>query len=388
MRRFLSGNRVTLLRSGTEFFPALVAAIEQAEREIHLETYIFADDETGRRVAAALSRAARRGVAVRVLIDGFGSRKYIGGLGRDMEAAGVQVLFYRPELGGIRLKRHRLRRLHRKIALVDSRVAFVGGINIIDDLDTPGQIPPRYDYAVQVEGPLVVRIGHTLRHVWTLVSWSQLRRHGYADRQEMRRPRRAGNMRARFLIRDNIRHRRDIEEAYLEAIAGAKEEIVIASAYFLPGIHFRHAMVEAVARGARVVLILQGRVEYALLHYASRALYGQLLDGGVEIYEYHKGFLHAKVAVIDGHWATVGSSNIDPFSLLLAREANVVVDDEGFATELRDSLENARLCCCRQVFPRDWRHQPLYRRFLAWAAYGLARFFMGVAGYSRKYDQT
>lgn len=195
-------------------------------------------------------------------------------------------------------------------------------------------------------------------------------------------------MRARFLIRDNIRHRRDIEEAYLAAIRGAKEEIVIGNAYFLPGIHFRRALVEAVARGVKVVLILQGRVEYVLLHYASRALYGQLLEAGVEIHEYHKGFLHAKVAVVDRRWATVGSSNIDPFSLLLAREANVVVDDGRFAAELRESLESARRCCCRQVSPRDWQRQPLHRRFLAWAGYGLARFFMGVAGYSRKYDLT
>ena len=137
-------------------------------------------------------------------------------------------------------------------------------------------------------------------------------------------------MNAAFLMRDNFRHRRDIEAAYMRAIKQAKSEIILAHAYFLPGLDFRHALIDAAGRGVRVVLLLQGKVEYLLQHYASRALYGNFLDAGIEIYEYRKSFLHAKVAVIDGHWATVGSSNIDPFSLLLSREANVVVDDEAF----------------------------------------------------------
>lgn len=388
MIRLVPGNRITLLESGTEYFPSLLEAIDGAEREIHLETYIFADDDTGRRVAAALSRAVGRGVVVRVLIDGFGTRSLIGPLEQDLRAAGVQVLYYRPDLGGPRFKRHRLRRLHRKIVLVDGRVAFVGGINIIDDLDTPGQTPPRFDYAVKVEGPLIARIDRTVRHVWTLVSWSQLRRRRLLPKPRRPRVLRVGDMRAAFLIRDNIRHRRDIEQAYLDAIKGAEREIVIACAYFLPGIHFRRALIEAVQRGVRVVLLLQGKVEYVLLHYASRALYGQLLDAGIEIHEYHKGFLHAKVAVVDGHWATVGSSNIDPFSLLLAREANVVVDDARFAARLRHSLENAMIRCGRRLSLDGWKHQPLHQRLLSWAGYGLARFLMGVAGYARRYDET
>ncbi len=387
MIRFSSGNRVTLLETGDAFFPALEAAIESACHEIHLETYIFADDAVGKRIAAALSRAARRGVQVRVLIDGFGSRKLIGGVAVDLAAAGVQVLFYRPEVGGFRIRRHRLRRLHRKLAVVDHRVAFVGGINIIDDLDTPGQIPPRFDYAVQVEGPLVARIERTVHRIWTLVSWSQLRRRSLGHRR-MHRGKRAGAMRAAFLIRDNLGHRRDIEDAYLDLLARAREEIVLANAYFLPGLRFRRALVEAVRRGVRVRLILQGRVEYVLLHYATRALYGHLLENGVEIWEYHAGFLHAKVAVVDGRWATVGSSNIDPFSMLLAREANVFVDDRPFAEELRASLARAMASRCRQLLPEDWRHQPPHRRFLAWAGYGLARLLMGMAGYARRFEET
>jgi cardiolipin synthase len=136
-----------------------------------------------------------------------------------------------------------------------------------------------------------------------------------------------GEQTAAFLVRDNILHRRDIEEAYLEAIAAAQQDILLANAYFLPGRRFRRALHDAVKRGVRVVILLQGRIEYRLLHYATQALYGRLLGAGIRIFEYRRSFLHAKVAVIDSHWATVGSSNIDPFSLLLAREANIVVKD-------------------------------------------------------------
>jgi len=134
----------------------------------------------------------------------------------------------------------------------------------------------------------------------------------------------------------------------------------------------------------RVVLLLQGRVEYLLLYYATRALYGSLLDAGVEIYEYHKSFLHAKVAVIDQRWATVGSSNIDPFSLMLAREANIVVDDAPFSQQLRLSLHDHMQDGAMVVAKSAWRNQPLWRRALIWSAYGCARLLLGLVGYGKK----
>jgi cardiolipin synthase len=147
-------------------------------------------------------------------------------------------------------------------------------------------------------------------------------------------------LRAGLLLRDNLVHRRSIERAYLKAIGSAKREVLIANAYFFPGRRFRRALIEAMRRGVPVRLLLQGRIEYTLPHLATQAMYPPLLAAGIEIVEYHRSFLHAKVAVIDD-WATVGSSNIDPFSLLLAREANVVVFDAGFAAELRGQLRVA-----------------------------------------------
>lgn len=378
---FLPGNRVELLECGAEYFPALEAAIATAQCEIHLETYIFADDPTGRAIVAALAAAARRGVAVRVLVDGFGAREFPDSLGRTLVASGGEVMVYRPEAARLALRRNRLRRLHRKLAVIDGRIAFVGGINIIDDKDTPG-LGPRYDYAVRVSGPLVARIhAHALR-LWRLVGWARRQRRPPplpppACAEELP----AGAMDAAFVVRDSLRHRRDIEEAYLEAIAAAKDEVLIASAYFLPGRRFRHALRDAAARGIRVTVLLQGQVEYALLHYATQALYRRLLKDGVRIFEYRAGFLHAKVATIDGLWATVGSSNIDPFSLLLAREANVVVLNAGFAGELRASLLEAIEAHAGAVGRADLERSGLLVRALRWVAYGLVRLMLGITRY-------
>ena len=162
----------------------------------------------------------------------------------------------------------------------------------------------------------------------------------------------------------------------------------MANAYFFPGIHFRRALINAAARGVRVVLLLQGRVEYLLLHYASRALYGTFLNAGIEIHEYHKSFLHAKVAVVDGFWATVGSSNIDPFSLLLAREANIVIEDHAFAGQLRESLVTAMTQGARKLEPRQWQHQPITVRVMTWLSYGLARLLTGLFAYGRADEFT
>jgi cardiolipin synthase len=391
---YVPGNRLTLLRNGEEYFPALVAAIDAAAREVFLETYIFADDETGSLVADALARAAARGVAVHLLLDGFGARDFAPRFRRMLVEAGAQVLFFRPDIRPWPIRRRpvRLRRMHRKLASIDGRVAFVGGINIIDDYDTPGHKPPRYDYAVRIEGPLVAQVRAEAARLWMRVSWATLGRRWPGWRMFERldpdlppAAAQADGQLAALVVRDNLRHRHDIELAYLEEIATARSDILIACAYFFPGRRFRQALAAAAARGVRVSLLLQGRVEYALLHYASRALYGRLLGAGIRIYEYHKSFLHAKVAVFDDAVACVGSSNIDPFSLLLAREANVFVRDRRFAQELRASLEQAMRDGARRVPLRSWRRLPLATRFAIWFGYRLARLVMAFYGYGREH---
>ena len=382
--QFLSGNQLHLLVTGEAYFPALIAAIDASRDELFLETYIFADDQTGSLIAQALARAAIRGVRVQLLIDGFGARDFAPRFRALLQEAGVRVLVFRPQISPWTFQRHRLRRMHRKMVAVDGELALVGGINVIDDYDTPGQTPPRYDYAVQIRGPLAQQVRDAAARLWSRVAWAHLQREWRVAShvKSARRPW-VGQSRAALVVRDNVRHRRDIEVAYLTLIARAREEIILANAYFFPGRRFRRALQAAAARKVRVVLLLQGRVEYALFHYAARALYGSLLDAGIEIYEYKQSFLHAKVAVIDGRWSSVGSSNIDPFSLLLAREANVFADDRAFALTLRTSLLNALETGAQRLLPAHWHAQPLMLRVRMWLAYGLTRFLLALSGTSR-----
>lgn len=380
------GNRLTLLENGVDYFPALIAALDAARHEIHLESYIFVADSAGMAVAEALMRAARRGVETRLLLDGFGSRGLHDDVLKALRAAGVVVLFFRPERAVLRLRRRRLRRMHRKLAVIDARVGFVGGINLIDDLHGRSLTMPRQDYAVRIEGPLVADMHVAARRLWQLVVWSRLGLRRSEDAWLKSDAKLVGNQRAAFLTRDSVRQRRAIEAAYLRAIRRAQHEILIANAYFLPGLRFRHALITAARRGVRVTLIVQGHSDHLLYHLAARALYRFFLDNGVVLYEYHSTELHAKVAVIDDTWATVGSSNIDPFSLLLSREANVVAHDRVFAEQLRASLESALARGAHQIHRHAWRALPWYARLASWLAYGVVRLLMGIGGYAQTYD--
>jgi cardiolipin synthase len=383
MNRFTPGNAVELLRSGGEYFPAMIEAIDAAQREVWLETYIFADDAAGRAVAVALIAAAGRGVVVRVLVDGWGAKYYLThSLEHRLREGGVRLLKYRPEVAPWQFRLHRLRRMHRKLCHVDRDVAFVGGINVIDDMNTPGHKPPRVDFAVRVRGPLLAAIVQSMQRLWVLVELTQFDRSDVPLFAEDIVVPRAGTQTAKFAIRDNLRYRRDIERAYLAAIRTARHEILIANAYFLPGAHFRRALISAATRGVDVTLVLQARVEYRLLHYASRALYGQLLEAGVTIREYHRSFLHAKVAVIDDSWATVGSSNIDPYSLLMAREANIVVRDPHFADQLRIELLQMIDTGTQHIERKRWAERSALAKAATWIAYGVVRLGMGLLGYA------
>ncbi|MEA3191826.1 MAG: cardiolipin synthase [Betaproteobacteria bacterium] len=379
---YVGGNRLELLRNGVEYFPALIGAIDAARREVFLETYIYADDETGSLVADALARAAARGVFVRLLIDGFGAREFAPRFRGMLRSAGAEVLTFRPEFARLRLRRGRLRRMHRKLAAIDGAIAFVGGINIIDDFDGPAERRPRHDYAVRVEGPLAAEVRASAARMWRSVARAAMRG-GAPVMPAPPVPPPAGDQRAALVVRDSWRHRRDIEDAYLAHIQSAQRDIVIAVAYFFPGRRFRRALVHAAARGVRVRLLLQGKIEYAMVSYASRALYGSFLDAGIEIHEYHRSVLHAKVAVFDERYASVGSSNIDPLSLLFAREANVFVDDAAFAQQLCRSLEEAMHTGGARLAPRRWQEQSLLARLRMWLGYALARLAISVVGLER-----
>lgn len=351
------GNQVTLLRNGDQFFPAVCQAVDAARYQVHLETYIFNLDDSGHCVLDALARAIARGVRVRVVIDGFGCLETADALCERLAAMGARFRVYRPERGGldfVRFNLRRLRRLHRKTLVVDHRVAFVGGINILDDFvdipDSGDDARPRFDFAVRLQGPIVTDISRAQRGLWLRMSWRRRddwsafyrrlkrwrdwRQRGVKWEQPVHDP----GVRAVLLLRDNLRYRQTIENAYLATMNEATTDILVANAYFFPGRRLRKALVAAAHRGVRVRLLLQGRSEYPMQYRACRYTYERFLEEGIEIYEYMASYLHAKVAVIDDY-AMVGSSNMDPFSLLLAREANVYVHDAGFAAGLRAAIE-------------------------------------------------
>ena len=384
------GNRIRLLINGEQYFPELLAAIEQAQRLIEIETYIFADDNIGHRVADALAAAGSRGVEVRLLVDGFGGGEHARRLVRELGVHGVQMRIYRPERWW-RLERTLLRRLHRKFAIFDERLAYVGGINIIDDHNVPGHVRgrlgPRFDFAVACEGPIVGAMTVAVRQLWRRLAFVGLRRRDASlpPISLPRPPAVAGGVPASLLLRDNLRNRRAIERAYLQALESARERVVIANAYFLPGRRFRAALLATAGRGVRVQLLLQGQPEYALQFHAQRALYGQLLAGGIEIHEYVASYLHAKVAVADGRWATVGSSNIDPYSLLLAREANVVVHDAGFARQLGAVLDEAIEQSSQRLALADYASRGWLARARDWLAYFVVRAATVVLARGRDY---
>ena len=257
-----------------------------------------------------------------------------------------------------------LRRLHQKLCVCDERIAFVGGINMIDDrhdMNHGWTDAPRLDFAVQIEGPLVASVHATARAMWarahlarawrrevgSLVRGGQRTQQALALLRQLRGAQTSAveqqesPMRAAFLVRDNLRQRRTIERSYVEAIRNARHSVDIAVPYFYPGRSFRRALRRAAQRGVQVRLLLQGKIDYRIAAIAARALYDELQGHGVRIFEYTPAFLHAKVARVDDDWATVGSSNIDPLSLLLNLEANVVVRDPAFVQSLADRFDAA-----------------------------------------------
>ena len=368
---FLADNEVKLLHCGTDYFPALVEAIEAAQFEIYFETYIFAEDETGKRVMAALKAAAQRGVTVRMITDWFGTgHKPAYRLHAEVTAAGVEHRIFNPWF------RRGVTRTHRKICVVDAQVAFVGGININDDMFTDydhskALAAPRWDFAVAVRGPLVESIHSEAETQWTRLGHMNIvkRLTLFNEVRKLNKIARQSTMQAGFVVRDNLRNRRTIQRAYLQALGRAKKSVLLANPYFAPGRKFRRALAATAQRGVEVVLLI-GVGEFWLQDAVAHSFYPKLLEAGVKVVEYRKTQLHAKVAVIDDDWATVGSSNVDGLSLFLNQEANVVIKDAEFARSLRGKIEDA-IAEGVAIHPQDFENVGRFRR----VGYEVAYFF-------------
>jgi cardiolipin synthase len=397
------GHQIRLIEGGQAYFDALAEALDQAHSQVQIETYIFDFHGGAVRVAEALERAALRGLRVWVVVDGVGTPRLPTAWQDRFVRAGVAWRVYSP-LGTLGLLiPSRWRRLHRKLCVIDGQLAFCGGINILDDWYDPhhGTLAhPRLDFAVSVRGVLVQQMQETMAQLWWRIEGVTL-----AKQQQF--PAALSSFRvagvhlpwqqesalvgdaqvvakAGLLLRDNVLHRGQIERAYLKAIGAARHDIVIANAYFLPGRRVRQALIHAAKRGVRVRLLLQGRYEYFMQYHATRPVYGALLAAGIEIHEYAASFLHAKVAVMDPYhdhpWATVGSSNLDPLSLLLAREANVVVADPAFAQQLHQRLCLAIEQQSTLVSAQTYIQSPWHLRLRDRVAFALMRLALFLTG--------
>ncbi|WP_206954355.1 cardiolipin synthase ClsB [Trinickia acidisoli] len=397
---FTAGNGVRLFSSGADYFDALIAHVDSARASVALETYIFCDDEAGRAVSDALVRAAHRGVRVRVITDGLGTGRLA--LFDAWGAAGIEHRVYNPGWFGV-FGRFGLSRTHRKLALVDERVAFCGGINIVDDFAATGaRLPrPRWDFAVELTGPVVARVGAALDTQWrrlalghrpytqSVSSALELRADsaaGGASSPSRRLARASGRTpkgpSVAFIARDNLVNRRAIEKAYLVAIGRARHEILVANPYFMPGRRLLRALARAARRGVNVRLLI-GRNEFPALDRAVPYLYRTFLTAGAQIAEYEKTLLHGKVAVVDSNWATIGSSNLDALSLVLNNEANVVLLEHPEIGQLREAML-AAFDEAHPIDPARYAARHWLERLTTWCAYAMYRASMKlltVGGY-------
>ncbi|ARP87306.1 cardiolipin synthase B [Bordetella genomosp. 9] len=377
--RWISGNAFTLLENGEAYFPRVFEAISKAKAEVLVETFILFDDKVGQELRRVLIDAARRGARVSLLIDGYGSEglsdEFLGG----MTSAGVEIHVFDPRARVFGMRTNVFRRMHRKIVVVDGQLAFIGGINF--SADHLGDFGPqaKQDYAVEVRGPIVAELHRFARRTLEPVR----RRRRWWPRRPARPDElpQAGEAEAMLVVRDNQEHRTDIERHYRAAIRLAREEITIANAYFFPGYRLLRDLRNAARRGVRVRLILQGEPDMPIVKVAAGMLYDHLTAAGVRIYEYCERPLHGKVACVDNVWATVGSSNLDPLSLALNLEANVMIRDPGFASNLRERLQWLIDNHCHEPAPAPPGSRKLRRLLWGVVVYHFLRRFPAWTGW-------
>ena len=361
-------NRVALLKDGFQAYPAMLSAIEAARSTICLETYILMDDELGSRFLGALMERARAGVEVLLMFDSWGSEVSDATL-KELRAAKVKLLVFRPwrYLGSLSLALSKVsRRNHRKSLTVDGTVGFTGGLNISNDYAAvvDGGAGWR-DTHLRIEGPDAQALEKLFLTTWAHDKGPKF------DAGRFSRPRFAGCEKIRVVGNDFALDRKGIRRAYEDAFARAKARICVTNAYFLPPAKLVSALVAAARRGVKVKIILAATTDVKLVLYAARGLYPRLIKNGIEVFEWANGrVLHAKTAVVDGTWATVGSSNLDPMSLRQNLEVNAIVTEPAFAEALeRMFVED--LAHCEAITLSDVKQYGLVQRLLSWAAYRL-----------------
>ncbi|MTD26749.1 cardiolipin synthase ClsB [Erwinia sorbitola] len=373
------GNQITLLENGEQFFPRVFGAIRRAEHSLLLETFILFEDEVGNALHKELLAAAQRGVKIEMMVDGYGSPDLSDEFVHSLTSLGVRFLYYDPRPLVLGMRTNLFRRLHRKIVVIDGVIAFVGGINYSAEHNVSFGPEAKQDYAVEVKGPIVGDIAHYVQQEMG----SEQKNHRWWGHRSHRPAKNStpGDAQALLVYRDNDQHRDDIEQHYIEMLKNAKQDVIIANAYFFPGYRLLREMRQAARRGVRVRLIVQGKPDMPIVKVGAELLYNYLVEGGVEVYEYCRRPLHAKIAVQDGQWATVGSSNLDPLSLSLNLEANLMIHDRNFNQQMRENLEALLSADCQRVYESQLPKRSWWQLSKSVVVFHFLRHFPAIAGW-------
>lgn len=385
---YLPGNSLAFVQSGKAYFDQLLLLINQAVESIHLQTYIFDDDDTGRQVAQALMAAAGRGVEVFLLTDGYGSGRLSRNFTDALKKSGVHFRFFEPLFKSSWF--YFGRRLHHKILVTDKRYALIGGINISNNYnDLPGK-PAWLDFSVRAEGPVVIELCMLCRNTWNKFPARLPAAYCEPKISPDTYTAQAGSL-ARIRRNDWVKSKNEISASYVEMFRKAESHITIMCSYFLPGRVIRKFMIQAVRRGIRVRVITTAHSDVTVSKLAERWLYDWLLRNGIELYEYLPAILHAKIATRDSKWITIGSYNVNDLSAYASVEMNMDINDAALTASMEQELERIiREHSTEVTRETHTLHKNVFTQLTRWVAYRLIRllFTLTTFYYKRRKQAT
>lgn len=364
-------NKVKLIRAGRSYFETLLRLIYEAKDTIHIQTYIYDDDETGRQVADALKQAVKRKVNVYLIVDGYASQSMSGTFIKELRQFGVHFRFFKPFL---RSKYFYFgRRMHHKVAVVDARYALVGGVNIADRYnDMPGK-SAWLDFALYAEGEIAKNLCVLCWKTWKGFATNM----GITPCEEEQinfeiAPEESSRVRMRR--NDWIRRKNEITATYISMLRNANKNVTILCSYFLPGKVIRKQMIYAIRRGVKIRVIAAGPSDVMLAKYAERWLYDWLLRSGIELHEYQKSILHGKIATSDDEWMTIGSYNLNNISTYASIELNLDVRNPAFAKSVRETLDEIITNDCVQITTLyQTKTKNIFKQLRGWVSYQFIR---------------
>lgn len=336
---------VQLVHSGDDYFSRLERIINDAVTEIHIQTYIFDNDATGKRILFALKKALNRQVKVYLLLDGFGSLSFPNEISKEFRQAGGHIRFFSPLFSASSF--YIGRRLHKKVVVADGKVALIGGINIANRYHGTSNTKPWLDFAIEINSSIAKDIQSHCKANYSKKK-SALRKTILPTFEVEEK------VMIQILQNDWLNRKSEISEAYIQAVSEAKEKVIIVGSYFLPGRKLTNALLEASKSKVKIQLILSGVSDLPMTRRASCYLYSKLLKHNIELYEWNQSVLHGKAMVVDGSWSTIGSFNLNNLSSYASIEMNVGIESPAFAALFEEELQQI-LLQCQRITPESFQ---------------------------------